>query len=180
MVARTRPPCRAIVDMVRVDHAVGFYRTYSFGPDPEAPGEFYPRQEDQQRDQGERFFRMLKQEIGEDALIGEDLGTVPPWVRVSLSQLGVLGLKVFRWEKKDWRTPRERFIPPAEYPQASVAVTGTHDTECVVKWWRAAPQSERKQLAAAFNFSPQLDISAADPGIELLDAILDPLYAAPS
>jgi 4-alpha-glucanotransferase len=169
-----------LFDMVRIDHVVGFYRTYSFGPDPDAPGEFYPPTEEAQREQGVAFFTMLKEEIGEETLIGEDLGTVPPWVRISLTELGVLGLKVFRWEKTDWRTPRERFIPPAQYPGLSVAVTGTHDTETVAQWWLEAVAAERAQLAKAMNFPKTIDLKAPDLDTELLDAILGPLFAAPS
>ncbi len=171
---------KRLFDMLRVDHVVGFYRTYSFGADPDLPGEFYPRTEEAQREQGVTFFTMLKEEIGEDTLIGEDLGTVPPWVRISLTALGVPGLKVFRWEKKDWRTPRERFIPPAQYPELSVAVTGTHDTETVAQWWREAVAAERARLAKAMNFPKTVDLKAPQLDLDLLDAILESLYAAPS
>ena len=89
---RARVIAAALFDLLRIDHVVGFYRTYSFGPDPDVPGEFYPRgREDAQREQGEAFFKMLKEEVGPDALIGEDLGTIPPWVRNSLTALGSAG-----------------------------------------------------------------------------------------
>jgi len=170
----------ALFDMLRVDHVVGFYRTFSFGEDPEVPGEFYPQAVEEQREQGEAFFRMLKEEVGPDALIGEDLGTIPPWVRASLAALGVLGLKVLRWEKKDWDTPDERFIPPSEYPELSVAVTGTHDTETLAVWWRNAAATERQQLAKALNFPDGVDPSAPNLDTRVLDAILGPLYESPS
>ena len=47
-------------------------------PNPDVPGTFYPEEEDAQLEQGEAFFKMLKEEVGPDALIGEDLGTIPP------------------------------------------------------------------------------------------------------
>jgi 4-alpha-glucanotransferase len=169
-----------LFDAMRIDHVVGFYRTYSFGPDEEQPGEFYPESEPAQREQGEAFFSMLNEEIGEGRIIGEDLGTVPPWVRLSLTGLGVLGLKVFRWEKKDWQTPRERFIAPAEFPELSVAVTSTHDTETVAQWWRETEPAQRAQLAQAMNFPAALDVKAPELDMNLLDAILKPLYASPS
>jgi 4-alpha-glucanotransferase len=169
-----------LFDAMRIDHVVGFYRTYSFGPGPDEPGEFYPESETAQREQGEAFFAMLNEEIGAGRIIGEDLGTVPPWVRLSLTKLGVLGLKVFRWEKKDWQTPRERFIAPAEFPELSVAVTSTHDTETVAQWWRETAPAERAQLVQAMKFPPGLDAKAAELDIDLLDAILEPLYASPS
>lgn len=167
-------------DAMRIDHVVGFYRTFSFGEDPEVPGEFYPPTEEEQREQGEEFFTMLKEEIGGDALIGEDLGTVPPWVRLSLTALGVLGLKVFRWEKREWRTAREHFIAPAEYPELSVAVTSTHDTETVAQWWRETTVAERTQLAKAMKFPAHLDLTASEISVGLLDAMLEPLYASAS
>lgn len=170
----------ALFDLLRIDHVVGFYRTYSFGPDPETLGCFYPEEEDAQRDQGETFFKMLKEEVGPDALIGEDLGTIPPWVRKSLTALGVMGLKVLRWEKKDWNTPDETFIPPSEYPALSAAVTGTHDTETMATWWRHTSLAERRQLAQALKFPSTLNLSANELDAPMLDAILDPLYAAPS
>jgi len=168
-----------LFDLLRIDHVVGFYRTYSFGPDAELPGRFYPEEESDQREQGETFFKMLKAEVGPDALIGEDLGTIPPWVRKSLTALGVMGLKVLRWEKKDWGTPEERFVPPSEYPELSVAVTGTHDTETLAAWWRHTTPAEREQLAKALNFPPTLELSGKISE-QLLDAILEPLYASPS
>jgi 4-alpha-glucanotransferase len=176
---RARSSAR-LFDAMRIDHVVGFYRTYSFTEDPDEPGEFYPAAEAAQREQGEAVFTMLKEEIGPNALIGEDLGTVPPWVRQSLTALGVLGLKVFRWEKTEWRTPRERFIAPAQYPEPSVAVTSTHDTETVVQWWRELPAAERKQLGDAMKLPEHLDLKAAELDEDLLDAILEALYASPS
>ncbi len=170
----------AMFDLLRIDHVVGFYRTYSFGPDPDVLGTFYPEEEDAQLEQGEAFFKMLKEEVGPDALIGEDLGTIPPWVRKSLTALGVMGLKVLRWEKTDWGTPDERFIPPANYPELSVAVTGTHDTETLAAWWRHASVDERQQLATALNFPAAVEISAPTLDLQMLDAILGPLYASPS
>jgi 4-alpha-glucanotransferase len=169
-----------LFDLLRVDHVVGFYRTFSFSADPDAPGKFYPETEDLQREQGEAFFTMLKHEVGGDALIGEDLGTVPPWVRASLAALGVLGLKVLRWEKKDWGTPAEHFIAPSEYPELAVAVTGTHDTETLSIWWRHASTAERQQLAKALSFPATVDLSAPKLDMDLLDAILNPLYESPA
>jgi 4-alpha-glucanotransferase len=169
-----------LFDLLRIDHVVGFYRTYSFAPDPEVPGRFYPEEESAQREQGETFFKMLKEEVGPDALIGEDLGAIPPWVRKSLTALGVMGLKVLRWEKKDWDTPDERFIPPSEYPEQSVAVTGTHDTETVAAWWRHAAPLERGQLAQALNFPSTIELSRPVMDEQILDAILEPLYGSPS
>ena len=71
-------------------------------------------------------------------IIAEDLGIVPDFVRESLARLGVPGYKVFRWER-DWHEPGQPFRDPADYPAASVATSGTHDTEPMAIWWEEAP-----------------------------------------
>lgn len=171
---------RALFDLIRVDHVVGFYRTYSFGADPEAPGEFYPAGEAAQREQGEAFIRMAIEEVGAGALMAEDLGTVPPWVRASLTELGVPGFKVMRWEKREWGTPGESFIAPAAYPPLSVATTGTHDTESLTVWWRDLAAGERRQLTEVFGLESRVDARRRMLDPDALDALLEAVYAAPS
>jgi 4-alpha-glucanotransferase len=169
----------AMFDLIRIDHVVGLYRTFNFGAEPEAPGQFTPADENQQRGQGEFIMRAVKEEAGAAEVIAEDLGTVPPWVRVSLTSLGVPGYKVMQWEKTDWGEPTEHYLSPSTYPELSLATTGTHDTEPVTLWWREQKVSEREQLVKALEVAER-----ANPR-RMLDhdarfAILEALYAAPS
>ena len=48
------------------------------------------------------------------------------------------GYKVLRWEKDN-----EVFREPRNYPKASVATTGTHDTETLKEWWQQMPSWQR-------------------------------------
>ena len=80
-------------------------------------------------------------------IIAEDLGTVPDFVRASLARLGIPGFRVFRWER-DWHTEGQPFREPTEYPPASVATSGTHDTEPLVVWWENASSAERLKVSA--------------------------------
>jgi 4-alpha-glucanotransferase len=167
----------SLYDLLRIDHVVGLYRTFNFGPEPDAPGTFTPENEDDQRRQGEEAIRTIKAEAGCAELIAEDLGTVPPWVRASLTSLGVPGYKVMQWER-DWHGDGS-FLSPASYPELSLATTGTHDTEPLTVWWHAQPVAEREKLVRALglegtvNPSRMLEESARD-------AIMRVLYAAPS
>ncbi|MGH7934898.1 MAG: 4-alpha-glucanotransferase [Candidatus Binataceae bacterium] len=179
--ARTRR-ARELYDLMRVDHVVGLYRTYSFGNDA-GDGRFYPAEEDAQRAQGEAVIDGVKQVAAPMALIAEDLGLVPPFVRKSLAAMGVPGYKVMRWEKRNWRKPTERFISPAEYPEVSLATTGTHDTETLTQWWREAPVKERRQLMKALRIrGGSDDHDGVPPSLShaLREAILEALYASPS
>ncbi|MFZ0887227.1 MAG: 4-alpha-glucanotransferase, partial [Candidatus Binataceae bacterium] len=170
----------SLFDLFRVDHVVGLYRTFSFGPDPDGPGRFSPDAEEAQRVQGEELMRAIKEEAGGSAVIAEDLGTVPPWVRASLTRMGVPGYKVLRWEKENWDTPEERFVPPSQYPELSVATTGTHDTETLARWWREAPENERRLTCQALNLNKGLNPRRRQIAPAMLEAILHALYASPS
>jgi len=168
-----------LYDLFRVDHVVGLYRTFSFGPNRDEPGWYSPADEGAQRWQGEEVLRAIMEEAGDSAIIAEDLGSIPPWVRESLMTLGLPGYKVFRWEKENWNTPEERFVAPSAYPELSVATTGTHDTDTIAAWWRDASEQERRSVCEA------LKIAESNPGrrtlsVGTLDAILRALYAAPS
>jgi 4-alpha-glucanotransferase len=96
-------------------------------------------------------------------MIAEDLGVVPDFIRASLERMGVPGFKVFRWERH-WEQPEEPFIDPTEYNEASVATSGTHDTETLAAWWDALDEDEREkvtQLPSVARHLPQLDEKAA-------------------
>jgi 4-alpha-glucanotransferase len=83
------------------------------------------------RRDGEEFLRALLQETGQFRLIGEDLGTVPPYVRPSLTSLGIAGFKIPIWEPKwdGW------LIDGADYQRLSIATFATHDHEPLRAWW---------------------------------------------
>ena len=114
------------------------------------------------------------------AIIAEDLGVIPPFVRKSLKALGVPGYKVIRWEKENWQKPNERFISPAKYSELSVATTGTHDTDTLTTWWSVLPEKERRQLSAALDIERVVDIHRSSLDEGALDAILEALYRGPS
>jgi len=67
-------------------------------------------------------------------VVGEDLGTVPDYVRPSLRSLGIAGFKIPQWENHaDGRT-----IPGSEYQRVSVATYATHDHKPVRALWEDA------------------------------------------
>ena len=132
-----------LFDGYRVDHLVGFYRTFVRSLDT---GEttFVPAEEPDQIALGERVLGVFREPGTE--IIAEDLGVVPDFVRESLDRLQVPGYRVFRWERR-WHDPGQPFRDPRhEYPRASVATSGTHDTEPMIVWWEGAPRGEREAV----------------------------------
>ena len=129
-----------LFDGYRVDHLVGFYRMY-VRPLGGGAGVFMPAGQAQQTALGERILRIFGDAGSE--IIAEDLGIIPDFVRESLVRLGIPGYRVFRWERH-WHERGQPYRDPAEYPPASVATSGTHDTEPLVIWWEQADSEERR------------------------------------
>jgi 4-alpha-glucanotransferase len=169
----------AMFDLLRIDHVVGLYRTFCFGSDSEAPGAFVPADESAQLAQGKEILHALSETAGACELIAEDLGSVPPWVRASLTAMGIAGYKVMQWEREGWDTPDERFTSPADYPELSLATTGTHDTETLTTWWLRQPEEERVKLACALGIADRIECGKPLDDVGL-DAIIGALYASPA
>jgi 4-alpha-glucanotransferase len=172
-----------LFDGYRVDHLVGFYRTFVIPGDGGAAS-FSPVEESDQLRQGERIMNVFRESGAR--IIAEDLGTVPDFVRASLLRLGIAGYKVLRWER-DWSAPGQPFRDPARYPRTSVATTGTHDTETLVEWWEGATPEERalvakipgrasRRLAPA---APRCDARTRDALLEMLAASSSDLLILP-
>jgi 4-alpha-glucanotransferase len=141
-----------LYDGFRVDHLVGFYRTY-VRPADERPSFFMPSEVPAQIELGEAVMRIMI-DTGADVSV-EDLGTVPDFVRESIARLGLPGYKVIHWEPMD----------PMLYPPLSVAMTGTHDTETLAVWWESLTLDERARFGSE---SAQFDADVRDRIIQLV------------
>jgi 4-alpha-glucanotransferase len=180
---------RKIFHIFRIDHVLGFYRIYAFpwrpARNPEmlplsfeqmrertggAFPQFYPRDDsnwencEANRREGEEYLRAVVEESRDTRVAGEDLGTVPDYVRPSLHSLGVAGFKIPQWENH----PDGRSISGGDYQRLSIATYATHDHQPVRALWEDAfeessPDSEqaRHDLAKIAEFA-----SLPAPGIE--------------
>ncbi len=167
----------------RVDHVVGFYRTYvrPHG-NGTGPGVFTPPDEPSQIALGESVLNIFRSTGVE--IVAEDLGTVPDFVRASLARAAIPGYKVFRWERH-WHSPGQPFRDPREYPKAAVATSGTHDTEPMTVWWAQAPVEERRAVLDTPSVRERLTegerahaIDSADLSPTIRGALLEALYAS--
>ena len=172
---------RKIFHLFRIDHVLGFYRIYAFPWRPTRNQEFLPLSWEQMREktggafpqfyprddstwenceanrrEGEEYLRAVLEESRDTRVIGEDLGTVPDYVRPSLRSLGIAGFKIPQWENH----PNGRSISGAEYQRISVATYATHDHKPLRAMWEDAfehstPDSEqaRNDLAKIAEFA---------------------------
>ena len=170
-----------LFDGCRVDHVVGFYRTF-VRPRGGGEGEFTPGEPSAQLSLGERVLGVLGSSRMD--IVAEDLGTVPEFVRESLARLAIPGYKVFRWERV-WNMPDQPFKDPVDYPIVAVATSGTHDTEPMVVWWEHAPAEERRAVLSVpsirsrmsgEDYGRALEVAALLPAVRA--AILEALFAS--
>ena len=159
---------RNFFHVFRIDHVLGFYRIYAFPWRPihnqeflsfnwdemlqrtggKAP-HFAPRDDsaaencEANKREGEEYLRVVLEEAGATRVVGEDLGTVPKYVRPSLHSLGIAGFKIPQWEDYDGRV-----TPGSEYERLSVATYATHDHKPLRSLWEEAfekPAATREQ-----------------------------------
>jgi len=156
-----------VFHFLRVDHALGFFRIYSFpwrpqenerftGLTPEQaaaitggplPG-FVERDdstsENQERNriQGDMLFRIFLEQSEPHRLVAEDLGEVAPYVRPTLEALEIPGFKIPFWE----RQPDGSLIPGADYQRLSLATFATHDHPPVRVTWEEMTAPQQREI----------------------------------
>ena len=87
--------------------------------------------------------------------IGEDLGTVEPWLRDFLADRRVLGTSMLWFERRQDGTPR----PPGEWRRGCLATVGTHDMPPAAMFLTGEQVSIRAELGLLTE--PEADERAA-------------------
>ncbi|TKS61286.1 MAG: 4-alpha-glucanotransferase [Nitrospira sp.] len=123
---------------IRIDHVMALFRLFWIPRGlPASKGTYvhYPAEE---------LLAILALESmrAKTLVIGEDLGTVPDWVRDRLGAAGVLSYRVLYFE----RTGSGAWKPPGSYPAQSLAVVTTHDLPTLSGYWESADIETRAKL----------------------------------
>ncbi len=195
---------RRIFHLFRIDHVLGFYRIYAFPWRPRKNKQFLPLDRNQMLERtsgraphfvprddetlenceankrdGEEYLRVVLDEAGATRVIGEDLGTVPDYVRPNLRSLGVAGFKIPQWEVHN-----EQVTPGDEYERLSVATYTTHDHKPIRALWEEAferptatseqSRFELAKIAVFAGFDPKID--KVDFEKDFYPAIMEALF----
>ncbi len=121
----------------RLDHVVGLFRIWAIpGKNKPAEGFFVPADPSLWPGQGREILEMM---IDSSTLlpIAEDLGTIPPFVRPMLKELGICATKVLRWQR-DWQGDKS-YLPFNEYEPLSMTTVSTPDMDALRGWWKKYP-----------------------------------------
>jgi 4-alpha-glucanotransferase len=199
---------RRIFHLFRFDHVLGFYRIYAFPWRPRKNKQFFPLDRNQMlertggraphfvprddetaenceanRHDGEEYLRVVLEEAGATRVIGEDLGSVPNYVRPDLRALGIAGFKIPQWEVQ-----HEQVVPGNKYERLSVATYTTHDHKPIRALWEEAferPTATSEQ--SRFDLARIAIFAGFDPNIEKVDfekyfnpAIMEALFKSES
>lgn len=123
---------------IRIDHVMALFRLFWIPRGlPPAKGTYV-----HYRDEELLAIVALESVRAKAVVIGEDLGTVPDWVRDRLGPAGVLSYRVFYFEREHWGG----WKPPAQYPAQALAVATTHDLPTLVGYWEGVDIDTRSAL----------------------------------
>ena len=122
---------------LRIDHVMRFFRLYWIPDGMEAVAGTYVR------DRHEDLLRVLALESVRNrvVIVGEDLGTVPDYVRETLARYRVLSCRLFYFEKER----SGQFKPPADYPELALVSAATHDLPTLAGFWQDRDIAARRQ-----------------------------------
>jgi 4-alpha-glucanotransferase len=128
---------------VRIDHVLGLFRTWWVPAAGTARDGTYVSYD------ADALLGIITLEAARAGavVIGEDLGTVPPGVRRTLRERGVLGTSVL-WFERDQPADGKpgRLVPPDRWREDAAASVTTHDLPTVRGWLRGEHVRVRAEL----------------------------------
>jgi 4-alpha-glucanotransferase len=121
--------------VLRLDHVMGLHRLYWIPDGADAKDGAYVRY------RSEELYAILTVESHRHrcAIVGEDLGTVPPEVPRAMKRHGLRRMFVVQYEVKGEQPPI------ADPPRESVASVNTHDMPTFAAFWRGLDIDDRVQ-----------------------------------
>jgi 4-alpha-glucanotransferase len=121
---------------LRIDHVMRLFRLYWIPDAVDASCGAYVG------DNWEDLIRILALESVRNQffVVGEDLGTVEPWVRDALGRFRILSYRLLYFERGEWGS----FKRPDEYPQQALVSTTTHDLATLAGFWSGADIEARR------------------------------------
>jgi 4-alpha-glucanotransferase len=132
--------------VLRVDHALGLYRSY-WQPTDGSPGGYISQP-------FESFLAVISIEARRAGclVIGEDLGLVPDGFRETMNGAGLLSYAVWQFENALDGT----LLPPEHLRSYALSCLGTHDTPTAqgfwygtdIDWWRRMGWQDARETAA--------------------------------
>jgi 4-alpha-glucanotransferase len=121
-------------DMLRIDHFRGFeaYWEVAASATTAVNGRWV-------KGPGAKLFDAIRQQLGELAIVAEDLGLITDEVHQLRDQFEFPGMRVLQF---GFDSEKDTFHRPEFFPTNSVAYTGTHDNDTIMGWYQARQQAK--------------------------------------
>ncbi|HEX5064166.1 MAG TPA: 4-alpha-glucanotransferase, partial [Kofleriaceae bacterium] len=126
-----------VAGMLRIDHVMGLFRLYCVPAGRSATDGVYLRYHADEL----LAIATLESTRACCAIAGEDLGTVPEYVRPAMHRHGM-----FRLHVGQWAFPQHSGEAPTPSPPEAVASLNTHDTATFGGWWRGTDIDDKRDL----------------------------------
>lgn len=127
-----------LYDVLRIDHFRGFDSYYSipFG-DTDARGGHW------EEGPGIELFDVMKEKLGKQDVIAEDLGFLTPSVIRLVKKTGYPGMKILTFA---FYGDGDSEYQPHNYDKNCVVYTGTHDNETAAGWYKGLDRKTKKHV----------------------------------
>ena len=123
---------------LRIDHVMRFFRLFWITAGRPAKEGTYVENHCREL----LLILALESQRAKTLIIGEDLGTVPTYVRERLQELGMFSYRLFYFERDD----HSGFKSADAYPPYALAAVGTHDLPTLAGFWTAQDLFLRNKL----------------------------------
>ncbi|MGO4883527.1 MAG: 4-alpha-glucanotransferase [Bryobacteraceae bacterium] len=152
---------------LRIDHVMRFFRLFWIPEGHDATAGAYVREN------YDDLIRILALESVRQkvVVIGEDLGTVEPFVRETLERFGILSYRLFYFEKHVDNT----FKTYDEYPARALVSSTTHDLPTLAGFW-TGEDIEARRRAGMFPDDAMYRRQVEERGVEK-QKVLDLLHS---
>lgn len=126
-----------LFDAVRIDHFLGFTRTWSIPmQSPDARGGRWVKSP------GHKLFSAVERALGRRPMIAEDLGRVTPADVQLRDSFGFAPMRIFQFGFGD--EPDAAIHLPHHYSPLCAAYTGNHDNDTWVGWFQSEPRARQR------------------------------------
>ncbi len=127
--------CYKLYDVVRIDHFRGFDEYYAipYGNPTAEFGKWMPGP-------GYELFSVMKEKLGQKAVIAEDLGFLTKSVIKLVKKTGYPGMKIMQFA---FDSREDSDYLPHNYIRNCIVYTGTHDNDTILGWYDELSRADR-------------------------------------
>lgn len=142
--------CYKLYDIVRIDHFRGFDEYYSipYGDETAEFGHW-------EKGPGYDVFAVLKKELGNLAVIAEDLGFLTDSVIKLVKKTRYPGMKILQFA---FDSREESDYLPHNYGRNCIVYTGTHDNDTTVGWYETFGKKDKAFARRYLNIKSKKEV----------------------